>query len=330
MNIGLDIGNRYTKLSFDEKNISFPSIVAKGKRKGRFGSPGIHEVFYNGTYYLIGSETQGAPLKGNEKYSSEDYTILAMTAIALAASTKRFDAINVNVIIGTPADCYNTMADLYEEPISKIVNEDITINDVVVNITVDNVLAIPQSAVNLSPTKEVEYPCMFVDFGGGTLDVSYWNEYIDEDGASVPYIVLCKSYTEYGFDAVLKELATTLSMNTDIQCKEKWFDMEKTIHKDTIKTATGIHNIKNMKDDLLNKYASDVYSSLTDDGFNIGSLDKVYLLGGCASLVGNYFKDLCNKTETELEPQPQFTNSKLFLEIAKRQFNRKDKGVVNG
>jgi hypothetical protein len=98
--------------------------------------------------------------------------------------------------------------------------------------------------------------------------------------------------------------------------------MERIVQKHTLRTKTGVHNIAEIKNKHIGGYVSEIINMFPNQGFNVGALDKIYLLGGCASLVSPYFTEQYNNIKIEVEKDPQFTNSKLFWEIAKRNFSK--------
>lgn len=211
MIVGLDLGNRYAKLStkytdnnlevityLDEFLVSWMAVSEEDYNTQELKDT-VTKVKYQGNHYFVGecgdtsitNRNKGdIAVIGNSKMVK--LAILARCMISQGKTKETFQ-----VVTGTPYDYHNAHAADYEK-LMICVDEEIEINAVKCTITVTDCMVTKQGAcviMTLPARKTTNY--LIWDFGGETLDVSYFEGGMRIKGMSNPFS-LNRIYVELG------------------------------------------------------------------------------------------------------------------------------------
>lgn len=313
MIVGVDVGNAYMKVS---NRMKVASCVVEGFRENDSPST-CYQLDWNGTSWLVGDELEGGVrFVDMSKCEEEEYKVLVLTGLALAANSERCD---VQMVTGVPVDYSNSHAGKYQQALKSIKTADVRLRglglDKKVKIVVKDAYVVEQAALNLgSHAEDYEYPAMFLDFGGGTFDVSCWS--LDEKGC--PRRDRKHSDYDLGFDKIIQQFADSLKEQYDYS--EDWTKCRDYLHQDTMFLDGEDVTIKTIRDRVLSRYAKRVHTVVRNKNMNYRNVRKIILLGGCADLMLPYLQQEFKKANFVVDEDPQFSNARLFEDIGRTLF----------
>ncbi|KEI18298.1 MULTISPECIES: ParM/StbA family protein [Clostridium] len=298
MNIGIDVGNGYTKLPVGK----FASRVKIGERVG-FGKhkKEVHYVKYNDINYIIG---QGAPFTGDERYFSEYYKVCLLTSIALSENNEDF--IDANVVVGVPEKKYKLIGDKLKKHIIGYGQQQITVNDKEYTIRITDCIVFIEAAYPI--LTEDESNVIVIDNGAGTINVTQWEELS---------ILNSATYNESMYK-MYADISSYLNLNKGSDYKPT--DIEKLLNK---KTAI-INNVETDITDIrpiVENHITEIASFIKND-FKVKNASKIYLIGGGGADTINYWKK--HFPVIELVPESQSINQKVYQTVADNEFGEDD------
>lgn len=312
MFLGLDIGNAYIKVS---NGLKFAACVVEGEREQDSPST-CYQLDWNGVSWLVGDELLGGVrFVEIDKYNKEEYQVMVLTALALSATA---DYVDVKLVTGVPVDYLNSHAFKYQQVLKTLKKEKVHIKgfnlDKQVIINVSDAYVVEQAALNLGEPDAYDYPSLFLDFGGGTFDASYW--VLDE--MSLPRRSKKLSDYNLGFDKVLQQYADALKEEYDYS--EDWTFCREYIQQDTLFLDGEDIDTKSIRDRILSRYAKRIFTVINSKNMNYRTVRKIFLLGGCAHVMLPYLQKAFPKATLEVDTDPQFSNARLFEDIAHEVF----------
>ena len=307
---GADIGNNSTKTS---QGICFPSKVTRGEHLDR-NSLAI-KVKWRGEFFIIGDSTDAMQFKDVNKVYSDEYKICLLTSIGLSYPD---GIINTVVGIGLPYDEWGNSRFKYKEEIEKLKDEEITIYlDSDDTVGIKKYINIERCIVSAEGSIEDfisddELPCMVVDFGGRTLDLTTYvlsrvyenNEYKNK------LAINGTTDTSLSFDDVLHKIKNELhekgyTVKTDQE-------LIAILQNDELKTFGSTINLKRIRDKHMNIYCHKAIQHLRNN--QLEKFPYVKFIGGCSEIVLEYIAKILNLPEGTIDilPNSQFFNAINF------------------
>ena len=313
MFLGLDIGNAYIKVS---NGLKFAACVVEGEREQDSPST-CYQLDWNGVSWLVGDELLGGVrFVEIDKYNKEEYQVMVLTALALSATA---DYVDIKLVTGVPVDYLNSHALKYQQALKALKKQEVHIKgfnlDKRVIINISDAYVVEQAALNLGDPDAYDYPSLFLDFGGGTFDASYW--VLDE--MLLPRRSKKLSDYNLGFDKILQQYADLLKEEYDYS--EDWTFCQEYIQQDTLFLDGEDVDTKSIRDRILSRYAKRIFTVINSKNMNYRTVRKIFLLGGCANVMLPYLQKAFPKATLEVDFEPQFSNARLFEDIAHEVFS---------
>lgn len=287
---GYDIGNGYTKWD----NTKFPSRVKIGQNRGLTKSSVATNVFYKGEWYTVG---QGRTFVERGRHFDLNYELCLLTAIA--RKNKHLETINVDICLGLPVIIY--MEDevenekmTFERLIERYENKSYEIIlkidglEKTYNINIGKVDVFTEGAYPMHNAEKGKI--LVIDIGSGTMNVTQFTD------MEIVEFNTYKKGMEVLNGVIQKKLSVMLPFSNvpidyidDIFIDDGFLNTSIKIGNDTISTVP----IKN----IIDEYVKGVWSKIGQD-FDLGGIDKIYLMGGGSLSIGNYFKTLNSEIVT--------------------------------
>ena len=313
MFLGLDIGNAYIKVS---NGLKFAACVVEGEREQDSPST-CYQLDWNGVSWLVGDELfGGVRFVEIDKYNKEEYQVMVLTALALSATA---DYVDIKLVTGVPVDYLNSHALKYQQALKALKKQEVHIKgfnlDKRVIINISDAYVVEQAALNLGDPDAYDYPSLFLDFGGGTFDASYW--VLDE--MLLPRRSKKLSDYNLGFDKILQQYADLLKEEYDYS--EDWTFCREYIQQDTLFLDGEDVDTKSIRDRILSRYAKRIFTVINSKNMNYRTVRKIFLLGGCANVMLPYLQKVFSKSTLEVDFEPHFSNARLFEDIAHEVFS---------
>ena len=313
MFLGLDIGNAYIKVS---NGLKFAACVVEGEREQDSPST-CYQLDWNGVSWLVGDELfGGVRFVEIDKYNKEEYQVMVLTALALSATA---DYVDIKLVTGVPVDYLNSHALKYQQALKALKKQEVHVKgfnlDKRVIINISDAYVVEQAALNLGDPDAYDYPSLFLDFGGGTFDASYW--VLDE--MLLPRRSKKLSDYNLGFDKILQQYADLLKEEYDYS--EDWTFCREYIQQDTLFLDGEDVDTKSIRDRILSRYAKRIFTVINSKNMNYRTVRKIFLLGGCANVMLPYLQKVFPKSTLEVDFEPQFSNARLFEDIAHELFS---------
>lgn len=299
MKLGIDLGNGWTKF----EGMKFASAVGLGKLP-KFGErdPEVHQIKYDDMNYIVGRIEDGSFL-GDDRYTSDNYKICLLTAIALASEKRGIDGkIKAEICVGLPMNLYNEgKGDELAEHIKGYKTQTIEVNGKEYDIQIKSVVVFPEGALVIKDGDTGSV--LTIDIGAGTVNVVEWEGGRPKDFKTLEtsmlnvYSRISNYLTELGISFETRQIEKLLySGNRIVSVNQKEIDVTKEV--DTIIST------------VVSKMASDIRTH-----FTVKSINKIRLLGGGSYPTYNAWKE---KFPTiTLSNESQFVNSEIFDMIAK-------------
>lgn len=290
--IGIDLGNANVKTS---NGIIFESKVKSGITKMNENDI---KVIYDGIEYTIGSY-DGALNISKRKYFKNAYKIKLLTAIAKSFNSNN---ISTNIVVGVPVEVFNDKK-LIEEIKNHIEGfglQKIILNDIEKTINIEHVEVFCESAIVFSNREKFKNKkTLVIDFGGGTIDISFW------DGLNLTKARTYKEGMITLYENIIKQVnirySTTLSSNIAI-------DM---IGKQNFKINQEDKDIKFINS-IVETYIDGLISYI-NQYFDVESADSIQLIGGGAIQLEKIIKDEYEKAE--LYQNAEFANANNYEKV---------------
>lgn len=299
MKLGIDLGNGWTKF----EGMKFASAVGLGKLP-KFGErdPEVHQIKYDDMNYIVGRIEDGSFL-GDDRYTSANYKICLLTAIALASEKRGIEGkIKAEICVGLPMNLYNEgKGDELAEHIKGYRTQTIEVNGKEYDIQIKSVVVFPEGALVIKDGDTGSV--LTIDIGAGTVNVVEWEGGRPKDFKTLEtsmlnvYSRISNYLTELGISFETRQIEKLLySGNRIVSVNQKEIDVTKEV--DTIIST------------VVSKMASDIRTH-----FTVKSINKIRLLGGGSYPTYNAWKE---KFPTiTLSNESQFVNSEIFDMIAK-------------
>lgn len=294
---GFDIGNAYA--NFNGMRFATRVRVGKDLNIGNTKEE-VHQVVYNNVNYIVG-DALGKAVMGENKYNTDAFKICLLTAIALRGGRKR--TIRAKISIGVPMENFERKAEEVAEIIKSWGTEYITVDDNNYKIDIVDFDVFIEGA--LPVLTEDESNLLAIDIGGGTVNVSEWDEMNLNDFGTIP-----ASITK-----VYSNIATYLNRTHGGSFTSA--DVEKLIMKN--KKTTYINQVETDISEIykfIEEFVDGVVSSMEESKFKVSQVEKIEIFGGGAISTFEYFKKhfpLANMVE-----EPQAVNSKILKLVARR------------
>lgn len=290
--IGIDLGNANVKTS---NGIIFESKVKSGITKMNENDI---KVIYDGVEYTIGSY-DGALNISKRKYFKNAYKIKLLTAIA-----KSFNSNNIatNIVVGVPVEVFNDkkLIEEIKNHIEGLGLQKIVLNDIEKIINIEHVEVFCESAIVFSNREKFKNKkTLVIDFGGGTIDISFW------DGLNLTKARTYKEGMITLYENIIKQVnnkyATTLNSNIAIGM----------IGKQNFKINQEDKDIKFINS-IVETYI-DGLTSYINQYFDVESADSIQLIGGGAIQLEKIIKDEYKKAE--LYQNAEFANANNYEKV---------------
>lgn len=319
---GNDIGNNSTKTS---EGVCCPSKVIKNDTLDK-GSLAIKAKWRN-EFYIIGDSKEAVTFNTDNKVTQPEYQVCLLVSIALSFPE---DKINAITSIGVPYKKWVHLKDFYKEEILKLQNEEITIyadeNDKIgVTKTINIVDCIVNAEGDISDfIGDDEIPCMVVDFGGGTLDITTYEKSRDFiNGEAIDRIVVeGDTDKNFNFDDILNKIKIKLDSNGyDVRTTQQLISQ---LNQDIIKMfGREDIDLKSIKNLYIGDYARRVFQHMLNK--NLSKYPNVKFIGGCAEVVLEQMErsKLVPINSIQVMPNSQFFNALNFKHQALKNIDYK-------
>lgn len=206
-NIGLDMGNKNMKIcGEDEVLFEFPIAYEEINQfdyEHETTGEKVFNVKYKDKYYRVGDKgITGLPKNKGDKRFRDIANMLKLTALAVELKRNKLNKGEFNIVTGTPIEDHNAFKSDYEE-LFKTNGEEfeiVEVNQEVFEIKVSDIYITKQCSVTkpLIPNIDKGH-ILFLDWGGGTLDIAYYidNTIVDRKTLDYP---LNKTLEKLGYE----------------------------------------------------------------------------------------------------------------------------------
>ena len=296
--IGIDLGNANVKTS---KGVVFESKLKPGITK--MNEKDI-KVIYDGIEYTVGSY-DGALNISKRKYFKNAYKVNLLTAIAKSVKANN---ITTDIVVGVPVDLFNDkkLTEEIKSHIESFGTQKITINDIEKTINIENVAVFCESAIVFSDREKFKNKkTLVIDFGGGTIDISFW------DGLTLTKSRTYKDGMITLYENIIKQIndkfGTSLNSNIAIRM----------IGKNTFKIDQEEKNISFINS-IVETYI-DGLTSYINQYFDFESADTIQLIGYGAIQLEKNIKEEYDKAE--LHQNAAFANANTYEKVGELMWN---------
>lgn len=296
--IGIDLGNANVKTS---KGVVFESKLKPGITK--MNEKDI-KVIYDDIEYTVGSY-DGSLNISKRKYFKNAYKINLLTAIAKSVKANN---ITTDIVVGVPVDFFNDkkLTGEIKSHIESFGTQKITINDIEKTINIENVEVFCESAIVFSDREKFKNKkTLVIDFGGGTIDISFW------DGLTLTKSRTYKDGMITLYENIIKQIndkfGTSLNSNIAISM----------IGKNTFKIDQEEKNISFINS-IVETYI-DGLTSYINQYFDFESADTIQLIGYGAIQLEKNIKEEYDKAE--LHPNAAFANANTYEKVGELMWN---------
>lgn len=307
MDFGTDIGNGYVKYSSKGR---FKSCIKRGVRLDILKEQDeTYIVNYDNDSWIIG---EGAGVTGIDRYSTKEYKIMLLTAIALAAkerldvkevllkSTASSRKVEANIVIGVPPDHYFSHAVDIKSHLSKIGKETIVVDGLVYDIEIKNINIFVEGAMVIRDRDDSHV--ITIDIGSGTMNFIEWknqtiiNKYTHNQSCEALYTKVAKFLNETKKTRILPNIEGEKVLTTTLR-----------------QTKVGAIDVGKEIDAKVDEFIKDVIKSVEQD-FDFDGADKIQIFGGGAIQTFPYWKKRFPKSE--LVENSQFVNQEVYESVA--------------
>lgn len=294
IDLGIDLGNGYTKFGGGMK---FASKVKKGslsKIAGVKKSSEVHQVVYEEEEWIVG---EGNSFIGADRYFDKSYEMALLTAIALATS-KRRNPVEVNLVIGVPVEHYDELAEDIQDHFENIGVKQITVNGKLHIIEIKSIGVFIEGALPIKDNDDTHM--ITIDVGAGTINIIEWEEQ-----------EIINKYTNNGsFNDMYTSIASYLNGKHKTRLNPS--KVQKLMGESTMDLKTGeTVDITDMYD-IVRTTIVDVLSYLTK--FDFDGCKAIKVFGGGANQTFKYWKEKLPKAE--IVENSQFVNQEVYQGVA--------------
>ena len=295
MNLGIDIGNGYTKFNEGKfaSKVKVGEIIKFGKIKKE-----IHQVEFGGTKFIVG---EGASFIGDNRYFEEYYKLCLLTAIALSTEE---DFIEVNLVIGLPQKKHKLFSEKIKNHIMKLGQQQIKVDDKFCTIRINNCLVFIEGAYPIKSQEESNV--LVIDNGAGTINVTQWEEL---------GITTSASYNE-GMNKMYADITSYLNTNKE-GADFKPSEIEKIINKKSViidNKQTDIIDIR----PIIENHIMETASFIKND-FKVKNASEIYLIGGGGADTITYWQK--QFPVIKLVENSQAINQNIYELVANSEFD---------
>lgn len=299
MKLGIDLGNGWTNF----EGMRFASAVAPGKLP-RFGEkqPDVHQVKFEETYYVVGRIEDGSFL-GDDRYTSENYKICLLTAIALASKKRGLNGkVKAEICVGLPINLYNEgLGDVLAEHIKGYKTQTIEVNGEEYDIQIKSVVVFPEGALVILDGDMGSV--LTIDIGAGTVNVIEW-----ENGRPKDFKTLTNSMLN--MYSRISNYLNELGISFENRQIEKLLYSEERI----VYVNQEAINVDKAVDSIIKSTVGRMASEINTH-FNVKAISKLRLLGGGAIPTLDAWRE--KYPTITISNNSQFVNSEIFDMIAK-------------
>lgn len=305
---GVDMGNSFLKV---HNQPAIMSTVVPVSAIDNYSKSGIG-VVYDGKKYQVGGNSE-VRINGIEKYMKPEYKIALLTMIA--AGSEESD-LNVNLVLGVPAQKQADYEDKYIENALEIENEKIIVDGEEYTITVESCMVVPQSYI-VSTKKDVEYPCIVLDIGGGTSDFSIW-----EDGEKP----IGKGTIDIGFDDYVEKFRQLIAPKVgkvSFYIALKFMD-----NPEGVQFKGESLDLTEEFESIANEFTSALYSLILKHPDYSENYKKMYLLGGCSETIKPNIKksfEIKNEETIVVSKNAQLDNASAYHHLGELVYENNNK-----
>lgn len=287
MSLGIDLGNKVVKTSGMNK---FNSKVANGHFD--LNKDDI-KIEYEGKNYTVGT---GTAVLGNDRYFNKLYDICLLTAIALSSNGT---FIEENIVIGMPPELFESaLKDKVEEKLNNMGLKNITVNGIKKTIRILKAHVFEESAIVFKDTKSYRGKrVLVIDIGGGTSDISQFNNLTLEKSTT----------TKYGMLSLYENMKK--SINTKYLTKLTSEDMIDLVNKNVAIVKGSAKDISFTKD-IIQDHVLQIYNEVQNFDYDNS---EILIIGGGATPLSEYFKKLLPYAEIPVDGQ--FTNALTYEKV---------------
>lgn len=291
-NIGIDLGNANVNTS---NGVVFESRVKPGVIN--MNEDDI-KVKYSDIEYTVGS-IDGSLNISNNKHKKSAYKISLLTAIGKSFKTK---TINCNVVVGVPVEKFNNkeLKQDIKETIESWGTEKIIINGAEKTININNVEVFCESAIVFADREKFkDVKTLVLDFGGSTIDASFWDglRQLDARTYKKGMITLYETIAK----AINNKYGTDLESHMVKGC----------IGKDVYEIDQEMKDITFIKP-IIEAYIAGL-TSYINQFFPVESANTIQLIGGGAIQLADYIKEEYDKAE--LVEDAAFANANTYKKV---------------
>ncbi|WP_010243728.1 ParM/StbA family protein [Acetivibrio cellulolyticus] len=331
MVIGFDLGNRYAKVfGEDYKDELFVAWreVSEEEYNSTEGVDGIAKVKYNSRFYLVGNVgNTGINMRNKgaiEVRDQSNFIKLVMISKYLKTLGKT-DDLDCKIVTGTPYDDYDkTRHDYCSLMLSKDA-ELIELDGVEYKIKVTDIDVTKQGAcviLTLPDRKSANY--LIWDFGGETLDLSYFENGIRIKGKTIDFS-LNRIFADLGKDlnqyidvdrpSLLDARFQKSIENLILTGRYKNTTVIK-IEDEVVELGNYVHSYLQERSD---KVISDAINELDLNKTSLSNLINIFVGGGSKLLEKELLKNtlLNNK---RIQEEPEFSNARAYYKIGKSRW----------
>ncbi len=295
MNLGIDVGNGYTKFNEGKfaSKVKVGEIINFGKVKKE-----IHQVEFEGIKFIVG---EGAAFTGDNRYFEKYYKLCLLTAIALSSKE---DFIEANLVIGLPEKKFKLLGDKLQKHIESFGQQQIKVKDTLYNIRINDCLVFIEGAYPIKT--EEEYNVLVIDNGAGTINVTQWEELA---------ITTSASYNE-GMNKMYADITSYLNTNKE-GADFKPSEIEKIINKKSVIIDNKETDITDIRP-IVENHIVETASYIKND-FKVKNASKIYLIGGGGADTITYWQK--QFPVIQLVENSQMINQKIYDLVADSEFN---------
>lgn len=286
-NLGIDVGNQFTKTSTMDK---FYSKVTSGNfdlNKEEM------KIEYEGKHYTLGT---GTATLGNNRYFTQTYDICLLSAIALSIKE---DNIEVNIIVGMPPEQFESeLKDKLTKKLNNMGVKTIKINGKTQTIKIPKASVFEESAIVFGSTAEYrDKRVIVIDIGGGTTDISQFNNLKLEKSTT----------TKYGMLSLYENMKKAINTKHTVKLISE--DMIDLVNKDKTIIRGEEKDISFVKDIVLD-HVSKIYNEIQNFDYDNA---KVLIIGGGATPLGKHIQD--QLTHAQILENSQFANALTYAKV---------------
>lgn len=308
----VDVGNTFTKT---EDGLVIPSTVTEMQDDFEdLNDATATIVEWNGKKYIVG-DRKGSLNMQPDKFNTDHYKVSLLNAIALKYEETGQRNLEVRLGLGLPAKFYVKYNKELKDVIEKLQTQTIKVDNQIYNINIKEVQVFKQGGtLSVDRKGQFKYPLMVLDFGGGTLDISYWEEQRSRRKTKVLYLTDTRSFTEFGVELVMSEFATKCNAIPEGDGKYTVRDVITFLEEGNV--PFGDENMfKELKDSTFGPYCNNVVAKINTE-LNPSSCKDIRVIGGAGDTLIEYLKPLFPKENISLidDIDNQCVNAQLFYE----------------